>query len=279
MSAFARPGALRQNGSLTLIDWTLRLVRVYIHSRGPPHDLLGIRTLQGHTVPSMTNRNTVQPQARRDLTPTDVASRGLIIEAAAALIREQGYSDITVDDVRTRAGVSRATFYFYFRNKTHLLIATASSVMDDLYNVAGRHYPERDEFARIVLANVSYLSIWYRDGAILGEAYALSLVDAEVREFYEAYRRKFEDRISGRLARLLSQGRIPQCDPGLLSASLSSMVEFSAFRFFCYPGDPIATNHSFIDLVKSLSESWYRAVYGKTPLHDYDYAQHVPEKG
>lgn len=145
--------------------------------------------------------------------------------------------------------------------------------MDDLYDVAGRHYPDKDEFARIVLANVSYLSVWYRQSAILGEFYALSLVDSEIRAIYDAYRRKFEDRITGRISRLLAQRRIPQCSPNLLAASLSSMVEFSAFRFFCYVGDPISKDHKFVDLVRTLSESWYRAVYGKMPSYEFDYAQ------
>lgn len=227
----------------------------------------------------MSNRSPVSPSlARRDLSaPLDVASRDLIIAAAGALIRENGYSAITVDDVRKRAGVSRATFYFYFRNKTHLLISTASNVMDDLFEVAGRHYPDKDEFARIVLANVSYLSVWRRQSAILGEFFALSLVDAEVREIYDTYRRKFEERMSARLAHLLEQQRIPPCSPALLAASLSAMVEFSAFRFFCSPDDPISRGSSFTDLVETLSESWYRAVYGKAPAGCYDYAQHQPE--
>ncbi|MEO6043908.1 MAG: TetR/AcrR family transcriptional regulator [Tepidiformaceae bacterium] len=229
----------------------------------------------------MSNRHlgTSSP-ARRDLTAAaEVASRDLVIAAAGELIRESGYSALTVDDVRLRAGVSRATFYFYFRNKTHLLISTASTVMDELFEVAGKNYPERDEFARIVLANVAYLSVWLRQSAILGEFYALSLVDSEVRENYASYRDKFEARITGRLARLLEQGRIPRCSPALLAASLSSMVEFSAFRFFCYAGDPISGGRSFTDLVETLSESWYRAVYGKMPGYEYDYAQHEPEVG
>ena len=226
----------------------------------------------------MSNRS---PQssapARRDLaSPTDVASRELIIAAAGDLIREGGYSALTVDDVRRRAGVSRATFYFYFRNKTHLLISTASGVMDDLFELAGKHYPEKNEFARIALANVAYLSVWRRQSAILGEFYALSLVDAEVREIYDAYRHKFEERMRARLALLLEQERIPPCSPALLAASLSAMVEFSAFRFFCYPGDPISQGRTFTDLVETLSESWYRAVYGKTPACGYDYTQHEP---
>jgi len=207
----------------------------------------------------------------------DSASRDLIVAAAAELIRKHGYAAITVDDVRRAAGVSRATFYFYFRNKIHLLISTASSIMDDLFEIAGTRYPDKDEYSRIVLANMNYLSVWYRESAILGEFYALSLVDGEVREIYDQYRSQFEERITGRLERLLEQQRIPPCSPRLLAASLSAMVEFSAYRFFCLPDDPMAEGRTFTDLVETLSESWYRAVYGKTPGYQYDYSQHAPE--
>ena len=42
-------------------------------------------------------------------------------EAAAELFLEQGYSHTTVDDIASRAGVSRATFFNYFHNKSDVL--------------------------------------------------------------------------------------------------------------------------------------------------------------
>src|SRR4051812_26843243 len=77
-----------------------------------------------------------------------------IVEAARELIHSIGYNDLTVEDVRRRAGTSRASFYFYFRNKVHLLMQIGQAVMAELYEVAGKHYPNKDEFSRIVLANV-----------------------------------------------------------------------------------------------------------------------------
>ena len=42
-------------------------------------------------------------------------------EAAAELFLEQGYPHTTVDDIASRAGVSRATFFNYFHNKSDVL--------------------------------------------------------------------------------------------------------------------------------------------------------------
>lgn len=188
-----------------------------------------------------------------------------LLQAAGDLIGSRGYHDVTVDDIRRAAGVSRATFYFYFRNKRHIFMKLADSVMNEMYDVAGRHYPEKDEYSRIILANCAYLGVWARRTNIIGEFFALSLVDAETREMYSRHRARFEDRIAGRLTRLMESNRIPPCDPVLLAAALSSMVEFFAFRFFATHEDISADRYSFNDAVALLSESWYRAVYGRTP--------------
>lgn len=188
-----------------------------------------------------------------------------LLQAAGDLIGSRGYHDVTVDDIRRAAGVSRATFYFYFRNKRHIFMKLADSVMNEMYDVAGRHYPEKDEYSRIILANCAYLGVWARRTNIIGEFFALSLVDAEIREMYSRHRARFEDRIAGRLTRLMESSRIPPCDPVLLAAALSSMVEFFAFRFFATHEEVSVDRYSFNDAVALLSESWYRAVYGRTP--------------
>lgn len=195
-----------------------------------------------------------------------------LLKAAGELIGSRGYHDVTVDDIRRAAGVSRATFYFYFRNKRHIFMKLSDSVMNEMYEVAGRHYPERDEYSRIILANIAYLSLWARRTKIIGEFFALSLVDREIQEIYGRHRRRFEDRIAGRLSRLMESNRIPPCDPVLLAAALSSMVEFFAFRFFATHEEVSVDRYSFNDAVALLSESWYRAVYGRTPPFKVDAA-------
>ena len=151
----------------------------------------------------------------------------------------------------------------------------AESVMEELYEVAGRHYPDRDEYARIVLANVSYLDVWRREAAVLGQFFALSLVDEEVCEIYGGYRERFEQRIRERISHLLEQGRIPDSNPVVLAGVLSAMVEFSAFRHFVVDDSIGAGGISFGDLVQQLSEAWYRAVYGANPPPGFDHLEYA----
>lgn len=51
-------------------------------------------------------------------------SRRLMQDALVALILEQGYEKITVQDILDRADIGRSTFYVHYRNKDELLLST-----------------------------------------------------------------------------------------------------------------------------------------------------------
>ena len=224
----------------------------------------------------MVSTGYATPRRENEQRPDNETYQGLL-QAARRHIAASGYHRVTIDEIRRSAGVSRATFYFYFRNKTHLFIQLANAVMDELYEVAGRHYPDKDEYTRIVLANVAYLEVWARETRIIGEFFALSLVDDTIRAIYDQHRRRFEQRIEGRLKRLVAQGRIPETNTRLLAATLSAMVEFFAFRFFATDEEVSRKHFRFDEAVRILSETWYRAVYGRMPPEGYPYHLHQPE--
>lgn len=50
-------------------------------------------------------------------------SRQKFIDAAIALIREQGYAGTSVDDICARAGMKKGSFFHHFKSKEELLLA------------------------------------------------------------------------------------------------------------------------------------------------------------
>jgi|JI10StandDraft_1071094.scaffolds.fasta_scaffold22947_5 AcrR family transcriptional regulator len=64
------------------------------------------------------------------------ATRALILDAAHAVLSERGYSATSVDEIATRAGVSRPTFYAYFTDK----LAVVSELSDNLEKEVLRGY-------------------------------------------------------------------------------------------------------------------------------------------
>lgn len=71
-----------------------------------------------------------------------VNTRRAIMRAAAVLWSEKGYSETTVEDLCTAAGVGRSTYYLHFESKDRLLVefalATASAVSSDVDDAVGR---------------------------------------------------------------------------------------------------------------------------------------------
>jgi AcrR family transcriptional regulator len=61
-----------------------------------------------------------------------VSSRQMIEDAAAELFIENTYARTTIDQITTRAGVSRATFFNYFGAKSDLLWFEVDRVIDHL---------------------------------------------------------------------------------------------------------------------------------------------------
>jgi len=59
-------------------------------------------------------------------------TRKLLEEALLALIEEQGYESITIQQITDRANLGRATFYWHYHDKEELLRAMLQALHDDL---------------------------------------------------------------------------------------------------------------------------------------------------
>lgn len=59
-------------------------------------------------------------------------TRHLVGEAFVQLLKEKGYSAITVSDIIERANIGRSTFYSHYRDKDDLFVAQLDRVIDVL---------------------------------------------------------------------------------------------------------------------------------------------------
>jgi AcrR family transcriptional regulator len=84
---------------------------------------------QPQPVPASGRRE--QPRGRLRAAQREF-TRARIVEAAIEVFAEKGYARTTVDDIASRAGSTRATFYLHFRSK--------SEILTDLMARSEQHY-------------------------------------------------------------------------------------------------------------------------------------------
>src|ERR1700731_2360562 len=83
-------------------------------------------------------------RGRRAMRPSGDDREQAILATAERLLEERGFSGISVDDLAKGAGLSRPTFYFYFKSKEAVLLSLLEPVItraDAEYNGAANRLP------------------------------------------------------------------------------------------------------------------------------------------
>lgn len=203
-------------------------------------------------------------QSRRDLTPSPAATRAALLRAGATLFERVGYESITVDDIRRSAGVSRGTFYFYFRDRRHLFLEVAKEQVRETYDLYHRRYPDADDYGRIIFPHIVYFEIWSRRARIMAQIFSLSLDDPDFAELRRNAHGRVSEMMGPRLERLATAGRLAATtmDVSLLPPVLDALLEGFANRVFLDAGDG-ESRLPFPDVVRATAEAWYRLLYAK----------------
>lgn len=157
-------------------------------------------------------------------------------DAALALIWEESYGAVTIDDICTRAEVKKGSFYYFFNSKAELAVAALEKMWETDWK------PKLDQtFSSSVeplTRLTNYLGNFYlsqaeakaRLGKVLG-CPACSIgseistqeidVSAKVREILNRKRRYYESVIRDALA----EGSIEPCDPVQKASALVGLIQ------------------------------------------------------
>jgi TetR/AcrR family transcriptional regulator, transcriptional repressor for nem operon len=111
-------------------------------------------------------------------------ARGKLLDAAVAVIREKGYAATTVDELCSRAGVTKGAFFHHFPSKDSLAVAAAnywSELSDAVFSAAPYH-----RFADPLDRLLGYLD--FRKTMLRGDVAEFScLAGTMVQEAYETH--------------------------------------------------------------------------------------------
>jgi AcrR family transcriptional regulator len=199
-------------------------------------------------------------QSRGAPTAKRAAVQAAVLEATDALLREGvSYTDLNIERIATRAGISRTAFYFYFRDKRELLLRLTEDVTDELYRQGDIWFSGAGEPHVELAAAIGNIGGLYREhGAVLGAIVQAATTDHEVSVFWHAIVDRFVDATARRIETLRTEGgTVVTEDPRASAFALCWMIERS-FNQQIVLGEPIAHDA----LVEALSGIFVRAVYG-----------------
>lgn len=185
-----------------------------------------------------------------------------VVEATEALLAEgASFADLPIEQIATRAGISRPAFYFYFRDKRELLMRVTGGVAEELYGEAEHWWGGDGEGAAAELAEAlaQIVGIYRRHAALLRAVVEGAAYDPEVARYWRELVGRFVGATRARIEREQAAGAV---DPALPAQSIAFglcwMTERTAYEHLMQDGDVEDAG-----LVDGLLAIWLGAVYGR----------------
>ncbi len=187
-------------------------------------------------------------------------TESVILRAAEEVFSSKGFFGATVAEIVEKAGVSRGTFYLYFKNREEVFSALLSRVVGEMFILSASHETGTPQ-ERVESANRAYLETFRRHREFMRSVIQVATFDAGVALTLSSLRNKFVERVRNHLERSREKGAVHDVDPAITSFLLVIMVEFTAYSWLSFGWEPDKDEFDFERVVKEASSLWSRAVY------------------
>ncbi|OBJ70145.1 TetR/AcrR family transcriptional regulator [Mycobacterium sp. 1274756.6] len=212
----------------------------------------------------MTTANHARTHGRRTSRPSGDDREAAILTTAERLLAERPLAEISVDDLARGAGISRPTFYFYFKSKDAVLLSLLEPMIaraDSEFDGAVQRLPTdprgmwRSGIKAFFTAFGSHRAV-ARAGT---EALATS---PEFRAMWQDYMGKWIEQTAAMITAERARGAAPDTIAALsLSTALNQMNERTMIATLA--DEKPAVDHE--QLVDTLAHIWVTSIYGETP--------------
>jgi AcrR family transcriptional regulator len=215
-------------------------------------------------MPAFRSGRAPAARGRRAARPSGDDREAAILATAERLLGERPLSELSVDDLARGAGISRPTFYFYFRSKDAVLltlldrvVAEADAASAAAFATVSAH-PSRDPRERWRAMIAAYHSTFRTHRSVTLAAVALRFTNTEARELWA---RVSADWVRACAEAIESERRRGAAPPGLsardLSVALNSLNERVIYGTLSGDGPSVAEE----DVVDVLLDIWLSAIY------------------
>ena len=149
-----------------------------------------------------------------------------IVEAAAALLRERPFRELTVDEVMRRTDLSRPSFYVYFQDRHQLVLKVVERLGAELFTMSERWYKgSGDGPAQVREAVEGIVAVYAEHGPVMRALADAATTDPEVEHAYGALVQSFVDATARHIEEEIAAGRILALDPVETAKALVWMME------------------------------------------------------
>lgn len=195
--------------------------------------------------------STLGPRAQR--------TRRRLIDSATELFREKGYATTTVSDIARRAGVSLATFYVYFAERTDVVIALLDEVVGDVMRKGVGQWDPRSGRAGLSRVVTSYVESFARHAKFFAIRESVIHADERMLEQYVQYNRHFHETFARYLEEGIALGLVrSDLDPYGMARAMTLMMERYCYEVFVL--DSSGEAPTMTDTAHLLATLWADAI-------------------
>ena len=178
--------------------------------------------------------------------------------AAEALLRERPFRELTVDELMRRTGLSRPSFYVYFRDRHELVLRVVEHIGGELFAMSERWYQGTGAGPALVREAIDgVVGVFAAHGPVLRALADAAPDDPRVEAAYLALLQRFVDATARHIEAEMAAGRILPLDAEQTATALTWMMErYLQLSLGRTPSRPVE------EVAGVLTTIWSRVLYG-----------------
>jgi TetR/AcrR family transcriptional regulator, ethionamide resistance regulator len=184
-----------------------------------------------------------------------------ILASLGELLAEKPLADIAIEEITTKAGVTRPAFYFYFATKAAAVAALMGEIFDTMVSATWAFFEREHGTPRERLREslATGAAAWHEHGNLVCALYDASGIDPEIGRLLDQWVEQYIELTAQRIERERASGRAPLgTNARDLAAVLIGMNERAFLRDLRADSSPDRIERTIAALVDVWASTLYR---------------------